>query len=87
MNRQFRQKSYTYLANPETLDVIRLSNDKETKQLVSQINGYLETGYFRTRKEIYRRFKDGLLSEQSFTKVERPKGSGNFVTANIFINQ
>ena len=86
-------KTYMYLANPETLDVVKIDPfsmyDNEEEE-GSKIKGetlilrHLNNGYFRTRPEIHRRFTSETLTEKSFSKVERPKGSGKYVTANIY---
>ena len=78
-----RQREYTYLVRIDTLDVKRVkktynpSYDDEIRTLIID-------KYKHTRPEIYRRFKAGLLSSNSFIKVERPKGSGKLVTTNIY---
>lgn len=90
--------TYIYLVNIETLDVVRFNPNatydnelyvkgtKEDQYIKGEtkILRHLNNGYLRTRPEIYRRFTSGLLTENSFTKVERPKGSGKYVTANIY---
>jgi len=61
------QPQYTYLANPNTLDVVRVKLNGGMPPL--EIDNYLSKGYFKTRPEIFRRKKEGLLSEKSFKKV------------------
>ena len=79
----FQQRSYTHLVNTETLDVVRINNDIISKTYRMEVGDYFKKGYRRTRPEIYRRFKSGLLTQKSFVEVERPKGSKRYVVANI----
>ena len=77
------QKSYTYLVNIDELEVRRVKNSFD-KEYTDEVNRLMSIGYKRTTKEIYKRFVDGSLTDKSFVQVERPKGSGKHVTANIY---
>lgn len=64
------------MADIETLDVLKIEPvRKEAERLARK-------GYTFTTKDVYRRFKNNLLTKASFREVEYPKKSGQFISAN-----
>lgn len=55
----------TYLVNLETLEVLKVRYI-DNKTYYNEIEDYLYLGWKRTTSEIYRRFKKGFLSLNSF---------------------
>lgn len=63
------RKQNTYLVNLETLEVVRVPF-VDNKTYYNEVEDYLYLGWKRTTTEIHRRFKNGLLSLNSFKTYE-----------------
>lgn len=78
------RKRYLYLANPKSLEVLRFnviqSPDGDTLAYFRKLNS---GKFFRTTKDIFKRFQKGLITEATFKDVEYPINSGRFIKANL----
>ena len=77
---------YIYLAHPEKAVVERLIIKDNDKLLDSKIQSLVKSGYHYTYPEMYRRFKRGHMTQNSFIKKYSIIVDGKKVEKTKYIN-